>query len=375
MHRRHFLHHACLLVLPLPVLAAPKDDWPLWSAFVARFIQGDGRVIEHSAGGRTTSEGQAYALFFSLVANDRERFRRILGWTERHLARNDLARHFPAWLWGRNLFGRWRVLDENSASDADLWLTYALLEAGRLWDQPGYVELGLSLLSLLARKTVVHLPGFGPMLLPAPRGFAYSGGRWRINPSYLVPQQLRRFAEADPSGPWSAIAEALPAMMQAVAPAGIVPDWAIYQEGQGWRPDRESKAFASYDAVRTYLWTGMLDAADSLCLPLQQAQRGMLGRLDRSDGRLPERVDTLSGRASGTAPPGFSAALLPWLAALGESEALALQRRRLAAAMQGDLYGPAQNYYDQALALFGLGWDEGRYHFDARGRLLPRWAA
>lgn len=375
MHRRHFLHHAGLLLLPLPVLAAPEGGWPLWSAFVARFIQDDGRVIEHSAGGRTTSEGQAYALFFALVANDRERFRRILGWTERHLARNDLARHFPAWLWGRNLFGRWRVLDENAASDANLWLAYGLLEAGRLWGESGHVELGLSLLARSARQTVVMLPGVAPMLLPAPRGFAFSGGLWRINPSYLVPQQLRRFAEADPSGPWSAIAEALPAMMQAVAPAGIVPDWAIYREGRGWQPDQASQGIASYDAVRSYLWAGMMAEADPLRLPLLQAQRGMLERIDRSDGRLPEKIDAHAGGATGIAPPGFSAALLPWLAALGEAEALSLQRRRLSAARQGELYGTTPGYYDQVLALFGTGWDEGRYRFDVQGRLLPRWAA
>lgn len=375
MQRRRFLCHASLLLLPLPVVAAPGSDWPLWSAFLRRFVQDDGRVIEPSANGRTTSEGQAYALFFALVANDSERFRRILGWAERNLARNDLARHFPAWLWGRNLFGRWRVLDENSATDANLWLAYALLEAGRLWDEPGYAALGRSLLARSASETVAALPGLGPMLLPAPRGFAYSGGLWRINPSYLVPQHLRLFAAADPSGPWSGIAELLPSMMRSIAPAGIVPDWTVYHAGVGWQPDRESKGVASYDAVRAYLWAGMMADQDPLREPLLEAQRGMLARLDPVDGRLPEKIDARTGAASGTAPPGFSAALLPWLAAQEQGAALNVQRRRLAAAMRDGLVGSARNYYDQVLLLFGLGWDEQRYRFDLQGRLVPGWAA
>lgn len=374
MQRRHFLRHASLLLLPLSVRAAPATDWPLWSAFLHRFVQADGRVVELSAGGRTTSEGQAYALFFALVANDGERFRRILGWTERNLARNDLTRHFPAWLWGRGAFGRWRVLDDNSATDANLWLAQVLLEAGRLWDEPGHTALGQSLLARAARETVVTLPGFGPMLLPAPRGFVYSDSRWRLNPSYLVPQQLRLFAGIDPSGPWSAITALLPSMMQAISPQGIVPDWTMYQAGAGWQPDRESMTVASYDAVRAYLWAGMTASEDPVRALLLDAQRGMLARIDPADGRLPERIDALTGMARGTAPPGFSAALLPWLAALDEDAALNLQRRRLAFAMRDGLVGQAQNYYDQVLSLFGLGWDEGRYRFDLQGRLLPRWS-
>ena len=59
--------------------ASPCDaSWPLWNRYAQTFIAGDGRVIDRSAGDRSTSEGQAYALFFSLVANDRALFQRLL---------------------------------------------------------------------------------------------------------------------------------------------------------------------------------------------------------------------------------------------------------------------------------------------------------
>ena len=41
----------------------PTQAWPLWDAYVQRFVQQDGRVIDWSSEAITTSEGQAYSLF------------------------------------------------------------------------------------------------------------------------------------------------------------------------------------------------------------------------------------------------------------------------------------------------------------------------
>ena len=79
--------------------------------------------------------------------------------------------HLPAWLWGKNKDGQWKVLDTNSASDADVWMAYTLIEAGRLWKSPGYANLGRAMLAMIAKNEVVNLPDFGPMLMPGPAGF------------------------------------------------------------------------------------------------------------------------------------------------------------------------------------------------------------
>ena len=85
------------------------------------------------------------------------------------------------------------MLDENSASDSDLWIAYSLLEAGRLWDNHSYESIGTLLLRRIAREEVATVPGLGPVLLPGAHG--YTGeGRWTLNPSYLPPQLLARFA-------------------------------------------------------------------------------------------------------------------------------------------------------------------------------------
>src|SRR2546422_464278 len=101
--------------------------WPsLWQHYAEVFMDNQIRVIDRDAGDRATSEAQAYAMFFALVANDRQRFDGLLGWTEQNLASGDLRLHLPAWLWGRAADGTWRVLDSNSASDADVWIAYTL---------------------------------------------------------------------------------------------------------------------------------------------------------------------------------------------------------------------------------------------------------
>jgi endo-1,4-beta-D-glucanase Y len=137
---------APLLALGL-LLAAPNVEatvsaacgWPAWDGFKAHLLSADGRVIDASAPRQhTVSEGQAYALFFALVADDRASFERILQWTENNLAQGDFTAQLPAWQWGRRDDSSWGVLDANPASDADVWIAYTLGEAGRLWQQRRY---------------------------------------------------------------------------------------------------------------------------------------------------------------------------------------------------------------------------------------------
>ncbi|BDG08352.1 cellulose synthase complex periplasmic endoglucanase BcsZ [Anaeromyxobacter paludicola] len=351
---------------------AAAPEWPLWSRYVRAFVSEDGRVIDRTARDRTTSEGQAYALFFSLVADDPGLFQRLLRWTADNLAGGKLPERLPAWAWGQRRDGGWGILDPNSASDADLWMAYALLEAGRLWAEPRYDALGRGLLARIAEREVARLPALGPTLLPGPRGFALDRGRgWRLNPSYLPPQLLRRAAAAAPRGPWRAVLASALRLVPESAPRGVVPDWALYRPGAGLLADPVKGRTGSYDAIRAYLWIGLLPPGDPDRRALATATAGLL-RILAERGALPERVDAGSLRGQGAAPPGFYAALLP----LAATERPALRpelEARLASALRDGLYGTPPAYYDQNLALFGQGFAEGRYAFDAEGRLAPAW--
>jgi len=155
---------------------ATDKTWFLWDVYKSHFMASDGRIVDWNSEDRTTSEGQAYALFFALVANDRASFALVLNWSQNNLAKGSLQENLPAWLWKRTATGEWGVVDDNSASDADLWMAYTLIQAGRLWQEPSYSALGRTIAQHIADDEVVALRGNGLLLLPGRKGFRSANG-------------------------------------------------------------------------------------------------------------------------------------------------------------------------------------------------------
>lgn len=382
---------------------AATPPWPLWSAYNTHFVDASGRVIDHDAGDRTTSEGQAYAMFFSLVGNDRAQFDHLLQWTVENLAQGDLTAHLPAWEWGRAPDGTWRVLDSNSAADADLWISYTLLQAGHLWSQPRYRSLGLALAAQISQRETRELPGLGWTLLPAANGFetvaqpsqrpapitSTKGSNiqqssrpniWILNPSYSPLPVLTGIAYADPHGPWRSMAAQLPALLARSSVQGFAMDWVAYRADESIVPavlpnsPQGTRPVGSYDAIRVYLWAGMAPASMTNARLVLHASSGMQRYL--ADHVIPPRTVDANGNAtSADGPIGFSAALLPYLSALRSPRLAALQQNRLTAMLNPatGLYGSPPRYYDQNLALFAAGWQQRRYRFSADGELQTPW--
>lgn len=349
--------------------ATPASGWPLWERYAARMVDASGRVIDHSANGHTTSEGQAYGLFFALVAGDRKRFEQILGWTENNLSGGELALRLPAWLYGRGQGGVETILDANPASDADLWMAYTLLQAGRIWSAPRYAQLGQGLATHVAELEVKQIAGLGPMLLPGARGFNPAPGLFQLNASYLPLQLFYGLAQAQPQGPWRRVAENVPRVVQGAAPSGVALDWIAFQQGRGYLTTPVpvgDRPRASYDAIRVYLWAGMLDPGTPGRAQTLQALRGMVNHL--KSAAFPAAALHADGSVEdANSPLGYSAAVMPFLAALDEKQTLERQRLRVKARLE---MNTAARYYDMCLALFALGWLEGRYRFDAGGNLV-----
>ncbi|MFC0397463.1 cellulose synthase complex periplasmic endoglucanase BcsZ [Paraburkholderia rhizosphaerae] len=381
---------ACSANVAQAAQPAACDDWSAYRQFIAHFMQQDGRIVDFStAVQQSTSEGQSYGMFFALVANDRATFDRLLAWTRANLSAgrfdaNDLK--LPAWQWGRKPDGSYGVLDVNSASDSDVWIAYDLFEAARLWHEPSYAKLGWALVTQIEKQEVATLAGLGPMLLPGPHGFQ-TADTTRLNPSYLPLPVLRALAAQAPSGPWSSIAANAYTLVKTTAPRGFSPDWAAWRAGR-FIVDPKRGDIGSYDAIRVYLWAGLTDPADPLAKPWLDAIGGMREQVAQT-GVPPERVATTSGAVQGEAPIGFWGALLPYFRALNDARAANLAQTHLAAfgARASDAPAPsaaaasgtsaaANNmpiYYNEVLMLFGTGSADGRYRFDANGRLVPRW--
>jgi endoglucanase len=362
--------------------AAAQQTWPLWESYARYAIDQQGRVIDHSANDHTTSECQSYGMFFALVANDRPRFDKILDWTQTNLAGTDLSQRLPAWSWGKGPDGNWRILDQNPASDADLWIAYDLCEAGRLWNEPRFSKLGTTMAMRIAQREVAYVPGLGTTLLSGAVGFHPTPDTWLLNPSYLPPFLLAYFAKAIPTGPWRAVLDSLHPMLAQGSGAGFAMDWV--SAGTEIRPSvsptqlasgiSDKPPIGSYDAIRVYLWLGLADPATPGVRQLLPLVSGMSTYL-KTHPIPPEQVDYAGRIISANAPPGFSAAVIPYLIALGLKDSATQQANHLAASASPalGLYGPKGDYYDQNLALFSTGWSEHRYRFDQNGSLKVKW--
>ncbi len=329
----------------------------------------DGRVIDGSDERRiTTSEGQSYGLFFALIANDKPAFAAMLDWTQSQLAEGDLTARLPAWLWGKQPSGRWGVLDDNPASDSDLWIAYTLAEAGRLWNNHYYQSLGHLMASRILREEAVEIDGLGTVLLPGSVGFELENGQYRVNPSYLPLQLIARMAQLYPQYRWTSLYRTSLAMILGTMPAGFSPDWATLANGR-YTADQQTGPVGSYNAIRTYLWAGMLSEDSKDKTTLVKAMQPMVAATAALSAP-PRTVNTQSGQYQAQGSAGFSAAMLPLLAASGETALLQAQAGRAAKHL---IRNQDDHYYDNVLALFGEGWHQQRYRFGVQGELEPAW--
>lgn len=371
-----------LLVSNLIQAATCETDWPHWQKFAERWIQNDGRVLESSLlPNHSTSEGQAYALFFALIGNDKTRFEKIWRWTKENLSGSAPEKQLPAWLWGKGKDGKWKAQDSNSASDADLWFAYALLEADRLWAKPNYRADAEHLLENIKAQEIVELPGLGVMLLPGAKGFSLPDYLWRLNPSYLPLSLLRRLEQFEPDGPWKALAKNTIRLLEWGHTHGFAADWVGYRgtskQNGLFVTDAVKGDLGSYDAIRVYLWAGMTDSADPLATKAL-ANLGGMAEVTASNGIPPEKVTVKQGHTEGVGSFGFSAALIPYFRALNQPWLADLQYRRANAGLEAALAGERDQklppvYYDYMLSLFGLGWADKRYRFDAEGKVHTFW--
>jgi endoglucanase len=156
-------------------LARPDDSAS--ERFLATYVDGSGRVVRHDEGGDTVSEGQAYAMLIAAETGDRETFGRVWNWTQANLQRRD---GLLSWHWEDG-----RVVDRESAADADLDAAHALAVAGARFGSDEY-RAAAARLAAGIRGVEVGTVGDTPYLLPGP--WANSGPPYRYNPSYVSPR-------------------------------------------------------------------------------------------------------------------------------------------------------------------------------------------
>ena len=241
-------------------------------AFLAAYVDDDGRVVRTDQGGDTVSEGQAYAMLIAVGIGDVETFDAVWTWSRQNLQRSD---GLLSWRWADG-----EVVDPSSASDADLDAARALVLAGETFSRPAYTAAGVSLgRAVLDLETV--RTGAGRIL---------TAGQWATtepysyNPSYASPGATAVLAAASGDPRWAELdagSRTVTAALLSQAP--LPPDWAqVHADGtveaMPGAQGRGQSVRYGYDAART-----PIRFAES-CAPADRTlAAGMVEFLDRAD--------------------------------------------------------------------------------------------
>lgn len=311
-------------------IGTPQEDW---AEFSRLHLLPEGRVVDSGNRNISHSEGQGYGLLAAVRADDQEGFGRILDWTLGKLKRRE-----------DNLFS-WRyqpdripaVTDPNNASDGDLLIAWALLEAARRWGGADHRRRGIAIARDLLRSCAVQIAG-RPVLLPGAYGFR-DQGRAVLNLSYYVFPALRALGRETGDPMWAGLEDAALALLRQArfGRHGLPPDWltlkpdGAIEPADGWPPR------FSADAVRIPLnlaWGGHLDH------PVLAAALAFWNNPDHR--AIPAWTDLRNGQlAPYPAPSGIVAiARLAAAATLGRGDAGAMPR-----------IATAPDYYAAALTL------------------------
>ncbi len=326
-----------------------------WRGYQKAFIRHDGRVVDPRRA-LTTSEGQAYALVRALWARDKKTFSRVLRWTEHHLQDGD-PHSLPAWHWESALGPIGSVRDSNSASDADVWIAYALLLAADTWQEPEYRARALGMLPRIWEEDVARL---GQRLVLLPGSWALDENPVRFNPSYVLPFALRRFDHEDPSRAWGKLLDDSYTLLdETTGPSGLPPDWAWLDPLTGLTvtppADQQDMTRFGFEAFRVP-W----NLAADLAWHQEPRARLLLDRMAplaqefTATGQLPA-VRTPKGQAVEPWPYlGLYGCLLP---AWGLTEPALAQRlidEVIEPSRNGRIWGDPSDYYAQNLLWLGL---------------------
>jgi endo-1,4-beta-D-glucanase Y len=180
-----------------------------WKNKYVESVNGQLKVIQPENDGITTSEGIAYGMIMAVNCGDKETFDKLWDFAKDHFNQNGLMS------WQIKQDGR--IIDTNSATDADMDMVYALIVADSLWG--GYKDqasdmLGKIMTHDVEKETFVLKPGDS------------WGGSQVTNPSYFSPAYYQLFKQFTGDQRWDRVAQKSRDILDKInAKHCLYPDW------------------------------------------------------------------------------------------------------------------------------------------------------
>jgi endoglucanase len=267
-----------------------------WQQYKAKFMEPSGRVIDNANGGISHSEGQGYSMLLAERLGDKNAFAKAWLWTRQYLlVRPD---GLAAWRWDPTSTSH--VTDTNNATDADLFMAWALSEAGEKWNEPDYTRAGQELAHAIARADVARSP-FGPILTPAAAGFGAKDQRDGpvVNLSYWVFPALEALHKNSQAADWNAVAATGRKLIAEAqfGPRKLPSNW-IALGGGVPAPAASFPRLFGYDAIRIPLYLAWSGTAQDRSL-LQSYGQTDLSIIDLDTGNIREALSDPDYRGIG----------------------------------------------------------------------------
>jgi endoglucanase len=227
-----------------------------WENYKQRFVR-SGRVVD-DVNRISHSEGQGYAMLIAVKAGDRTGFNDIWRWTKRELYIDGSG--LAAWQWNEKTSPN--VTDRNNATDGDILIAWALIEAGEKWKCADHIDAARSIVSAIGRN-VVAASAAGAVLLPGRTGFSaedHADGQV-LNLSYWVFPAFERLKGLAPEFDWTGVqASGLRLLRESrFGPMRLPADW-IAVGSAAPAPAKAFPARFGYNAIRIPLylaWAGI----------------------------------------------------------------------------------------------------------------------
>jgi endo-1,4-beta-D-glucanase Y len=334
-----------------PKLAGVLVQNPIWKSYKSRFVTESGRVVDTANAQISHSEGQGYGMLLAVAAMDRDAFERIWGWTRANLmVRDD---QLVAWAW--DPASRPGVADLNNATDGDILIAWALVEAAEAWKDRPYAVAARRIAVEVGRKLIILQSDEGMLLLPGASGYSAEDRADGpvVNLSYYIFPAFQRLHLAAPEFNWAKLSQdGLKLINRARFGKVALPvEWTALRGGQ-------PAAAAGFPAVFGY---------NAIRIPLYMIWAGIVGEnvigtlvgASGVDGSRPlSVVDVASGRpVEALSSPGYSA-----ISALHDC---AVKGKRWPAALND--IAPSEHYYPATLQLLALSASISRWNSCGRG--------
>lgn len=343
----------------------------LWEDYKRRNLEAEsGRTIDYQRDGITTSEGQSYTMLRAVWLDDRTTFDRTWKWTK-DISQRPSDKLF-SWLFGKKPDGTYGILTDkggqNSASDADTDIAFALFQAYARWGDIQYLKEAIAIIPNIWEQEVITVGG-KPYLASNNLEKSINKKTILVNPSYLAPYEYRYFAMLDPGHDWMAlVASSYDFLGRAVTEpldrsrsAGLPPDWVDVDRTTGELSAASGSGLTTdygFDALRVP-WRIALDwewnqapAASSLL-----AKMSFFEKQWENGGALSARYTHDGAQEVAAESPAAYGGALGYFVVKHPDLAASVYERKLKSLYDPDTdsWKTAFSYYDDNWAWFGLG--------------------